>query len=172
MIKKILASVFCLFLLVCSINAQTVVFSDSGKASETIERAINNASNTVWVAMYSFSDYRLANALINAANRNVFVSVVADKSQSLPKYSCIPMLMKTLGTNNVVCINGHGGASSIMHNKFAVIDSKIVITGSYNWSKKADKANFENYVIINNKAIAAQYEIEFVKMAHQRSIKK
>ncbi|MFT2097641.1 phospholipase D-like domain-containing protein [Marinomonas sp. 2405UD66-6] len=38
-------------------------------------------------------------------------------------------------------------ATAFMHNKFCVIDDEIVITGSFNWSRKA-KDSFENIVVI------------------------
>lgn len=38
---------------------------------------------------------------------------------------------------------------SLMHNKFCIIDNKIIITGSFNWSRKA-YSHFENIVIIKN----------------------
>ena len=31
-----------------------------------------------------------------------------------------------------------------MHNKVAIIDGKILFTGSYNWSKAAEEKNQEN----------------------------
>ena len=37
---------------------------------------------------------------------------------------------------------------SLMHNKYAVIDENIVITGSFNWTNKAVNVNHENIVII------------------------
>jgi hypothetical protein len=37
--------------------------------------------------------------------------------------------------------------AAFMHNKFCVIDDEIVITGSFNWSRKA-KDSFENIVVI------------------------
>lgn len=40
-------------------------------------------------------------------------------------------------------------SSSLMHNKFCIIDNEVLITGSYNWSMKA-KNSFENIVIIRN----------------------
>jgi hypothetical protein len=39
--------------------------------------------------------------------------------------------------------------NSLMHNKFCIIDNKIIITGSFNWSRRAFK-HFENIVIIEN----------------------
>ncbi|EIU5250294.1 TPA: hypothetical protein L4623_004926 [Pseudomonas aeruginosa] len=38
---------------------------------------------------------------------------------------------------------------SIMHNKFCIIDSKTVVTGSFNWSHRAS-SHFENIVFIEN----------------------
>ena len=37
----------------------------------------------------------------------------------------------------------------LMHHKFCVIDAKTVITGSYNWSKKA-RSNDENITIMTD----------------------
>lgn len=49
--------------------------------------------------------------------------------------------------------------SSIMHNKFCVIDCVTVITGSYNWSRKAQQ-NSENITIISDYPELAQQFIE------------
>ena len=50
---------------------------------------------------------------------------------------------------------------SYMHNKFAIIDCKIVITGSYNWTSKATYSNQENVVIIENPFVVKQYMAQF-----------
>ena len=48
-----------------------------------------------------------------------------------------------------------------MHNKFCIIDFNTVITGSYNWSYKAEN-NFENIVInSNDTSLAEQFVTEF-----------
>lgn len=51
--------------------------------------------------------------------------------------------------------------SSIMHNKFCVIDGSTVITGSYNWSRQAQQ-NSENITIISeHQELARQFLQEF-----------
>ncbi|HIF9106258.1 TPA: phospholipase D-like domain-containing protein [Photobacterium damselae] len=40
-------------------------------------------------------------------------------------------------------------SSSLMHNKFCIIDDEVLITGSYNWSRGA-RNSFENIIIIKN----------------------
>jgi hypothetical protein len=39
--------------------------------------------------------------------------------------------------------------NSLMHNKFCIIDNRVVITGSFNWSRRAF-SHFENIVLIEN----------------------
>lgn len=50
--------------------------------------------------------------------------------------------------------------SSLMHNKFCIIDLKKVITGSYNWTNKAEYNN-ENIILIKNKIIAEEFADKF-----------
>ncbi|WP_445721169.1 phospholipase D-like domain-containing protein [Flavobacterium sp.] len=53
------------------------------------------------------------------------------------------------------------GDTELMHNKFCIIDFNTVITGSYNWSYKAEN-NFENIVInSNDTSLAEQFVTEF-----------
>ena len=53
---------------------------------------------------------------------------------------------------------------NLMHNKFAVIDNSVVITGSFNWSNQAVNYNQENILIIENKILAERYSNEFNKI--------
>lgn len=47
-----------------------------------------------------------------------------------------------------------------MHNKFAIIDGKVLINGSFNWTPTADKKNEENLLILT--------EQELIKMFLER----
>ena len=53
------------------------------------------------------------------------------------------------------------GNPGTFHHKVFVIDGKIVVTGSLNFSDNADDSNDENVVVITNGDIAAQYLQEF-----------
>jgi hypothetical protein len=53
---------------------------------------------------------------------------------------------------------------ALMHNKFTVIDGKTVITGSFNWTRRA-RSNYENITIIKDESdLAYQYVMEFNKI--------
>jgi phosphatidylserine/phosphatidylglycerophosphate/cardiolipin synthase-like enzyme len=51
-----------------------------------------------------------------------------------------------------------------MHNKFAVIDNAVILTGSYNWTISASNCNQENILIIESKLVSNNYQNEFNKL--------
>jgi len=51
-----------------------------------------------------------------------------------------------------------------LHQKIFVIDSKIVITGSFNPTKHAGDANDENMLIIHHSGVARKYLKEFNRL--------
>jgi hypothetical protein len=57
-----------------------------------------------------------------------------------------------------------------MHNKFAVIDEMIAVTGSYNWSFNA-RNGLENIVIIEDREIASKFKDQYYKIVN-KNIKK
>jgi len=68
-----------------------------------------------------------------------------DKERSQGKYSKYKFFLD----NDIPVIQDrHAG---IMHNKIAVIDGKVLFTGSYNWSKSAEERNEKNSSEITGK---------------------
>ncbi len=56
-------------------------------------------------------------------------------------------------------------SSNLMHDKFCVIDDKIVITGSYNWTFFAENRNIENIVVVeDDNSVLSAYYSEFIKI--------
>jgi len=50
------------------------------------------------------------------------------------------------------------------YDKFAVIDNRIVITGSFNWTASAESRNNENLLVIFSPGFAKEYKKEFLKL--------
>ena len=48
-----------------------------------------------------------------------------------------------------------------MHHKFMVADDRITITGSYNWTRSAEKYNQENVIWINDAQFSRSFLVEF-----------
>jgi len=69
-----------------------------------------------------------------------------------------------LKNNILVITDKHAG---FMHNKFAVIDRNIVITGSYNWSNNATNINDENMVVIRSEDLSNDFNQEFEELLQE-----
>ena len=51
-----------------------------------------------------------------------------------------------------------------MHHKFAVFDGKIVVSGSYNWTRSAAEDNEENIVVTNEQKIVQSFHEQFGRL--------
>jgi len=51
-----------------------------------------------------------------------------------------------------------------MHHKFAIIDNRILLTGSYNWTFSANHRNDENLMVIDDPEIIEIFQNQFVNL--------
>ncbi|MFV1984811.1 MAG: phospholipase D-like domain-containing protein, partial [Thiohalomonadales bacterium] len=51
-----------------------------------------------------------------------------------------------------------------MHHKFAVFDNKILLTGSYNWTRSATLYNQENLLTTHDRKLVSEYSNEFERL--------
>ncbi len=132
-----------------------VYFSRVDDPQAAIIHVLDGASKTLHIALYYFTDPELAAAVVRAQQRGVQIYVYLDRSQVKHKYS----QARYLAAQKVpVRISSN---SAIMHNKFAIVDSAIVVTGSYNWSRAAYQRNDENVLIIRRVDVASRYKQRF-----------
>ena len=128
-----------------------VYFSPNGGAAEAIIREIDKAKTEILVQAYSFTSLPIAKAMLLAHKRGVNVQAIMDKSQRGQKYTSANFLA------NVGIPTFIDDKHTIAHNKIMIIDRETVITGSYNFSKSAEKGNAENLLIIKSKELAKIY---------------
>lgn len=138
-------------------NDITVLFSPKDECGKVILDKINSAEKSIELAIYYFTSRALSQALIMAAKRGVTVRVFFDGESAREHYSKANFLKK-----NGVLVKLEKG-EGLMHNKFCIIDDKLLITGSYNWTTSADLINDENVIFINSKEIARVYRVQFEK---------
>ncbi len=128
----------------------TLFFSPHGGCEATIVNAINAADSEILVAAYSFSSKPIARALYTATKRGVPVQIILDRKQPTVHYSMA----------NDLVINGLAvrvdRREPLMHMKTIIIDGKILIAGSYNFTASAEHRNAEILTIIVSEKIAAQ----------------
>lgn len=128
-----------------------VYFSPKGGCTETVVRSLNEATNTVLVQAYSFTSAPIAEALVNARKRGVKVEVILDKSQRTERYSEADFLLHA-GVPTYI-----DAKHAIAHNKIMVIDSRTILTGSFNFTKAAENENAENLLVIKDASLAGKY---------------
>ncbi len=134
-------------------------FSPSPQAVKLIERTIGKAQQSIDVAAYSFTSYKVADALIKAHERGVTVRVLLDKGQGKRHYKAIEEMQEA---GILIRINRH---YAIMHNKYLILDKNTVETGSFNYTQNAEKHNAENVIVIkNNKKLTKEFMDNWQKL--------
>ena len=149
-------------------------FSPQGKCSIHILREIGNAKKELLVAVYAFTSDDLAGALVEAKRRGVIVQVIIDREfdsrndKSKGKFLELQKIpVRRLSGGKPTDSEREGG---LMHQKFAVVDRRIVFTGSYNWTQSADSFNDENLLLFRNAGpLAEEYRRTFVRLWERKS---
>ncbi|MDX6768602.1 MAG: phospholipase D-like domain-containing protein [Elusimicrobiota bacterium] len=118
-----------------------VAFSPQGGTEAFLLDAITRARRRVDIAMFSFYSQPLAQALLDAKARGVRVRVVADTGQAR-RSEAIRLLQA--GGVELRLTGGRTGGYSVMHHKYMVLDGRLAVGGSYNFSNNAEQNNHEN----------------------------
>lgn len=129
----------------------SVCFTPNKKCQRKIINEINKARNTILVQAYSFTDKQIAQALVDASQRNVKVQILLDKSNRNSDVSAKNILVKHKLPLRFDSLSG------IAHNKVMIIDESTVLSGSYNFSRAAYARNAENLIAIHDPELAQQY---------------
>jgi phosphatidylserine/phosphatidylglycerophosphate/cardiolipin synthase-like enzyme len=129
-----------------------VCFTPAQDCAGLIVAAINQAQKEVLVQAYSFTSAPIAKALIQAQKRGVNVKIILDKSQTRQRGFSSAKLFADYHIPVLIDYK-----TNIAHNKVMIIDSKTVITGSYNFTRAAQERNIENVLIISDQDLARKY---------------
>jgi phosphatidylserine/phosphatidylglycerophosphate/cardiolipin synthase-like enzyme len=150
-----------------------VFFSPNGGARDALVSAILDARETVLVQAYQLESQTIANALIQAHQRNVRVELIADTQRAGNEDSKVTQVaamgVPTWRDNEP---NGPGGRDDgASHDKVVIIDGELLFTGSYNLTDAAEEKNGENVLVIRDPRLAALYVQNFERhKQHSRRI--
>ena len=126
--------------------------------AKRIIEEIQTAKNSIFIAVAWFTNKSIYEQLLLKAKQGCKVQIIISNDK-INENSSIDFELLEKSNGKVYKIGN--GDTELMHNKFCVIDYNTVITGSYNWSYKAE-SNFENVVInSNDTALAEQFVKEF-----------
>jgi mitochondrial cardiolipin hydrolase len=132
-----------------------VYFSPGTEILESISELLKQARQTLDLCVFTITDERLAGDLVECLNRGIKVRLITDDDKMYDHGSAIYNL-KNAGIPIKIDHSQYH-----MHHKFGIIDSRIVFTGSYNWTYTASKHNQENLLVTSNYEIVKQYAEEY-----------
>jgi phosphatidylserine/phosphatidylglycerophosphate/cardiolipin synthase-like enzyme len=135
-----------------------VYFSPDDDALAGILQVLGRAEEQVIVMAYTLTADEIADALIELALEGQDVRLLAEADQIRSTGNDFERL-KENGVDARTDINPYN-----MHHKVIVIDGRVVICGSYNFTRSAEERNDENLIIIKDESLADSYLIEFARL--------
>ena len=142
---------------------------------------LGKAQSEVLMALFVFSDQKLANVLQKRyeETHQFTIGLLVEPKFAYRNYSeMLDMWGLKLLDENCEYERGNRPWSlplydigvpamargDMLHHKYAVVDESTVIVGSQNWSDSANYTNDENIIVIKNKRIAKMYKEEFKRL--------
>jgi phosphatidylserine/phosphatidylglycerophosphate/cardiolipin synthase-like enzyme len=136
-------------------------FSPEDGVRQHVVSWIDQASKSVDFLAFSYTSDEIGDAMIARQQAGVPVRGVFEKRNAQGIGSEFDRLAEAQ-----VGVLADGNCYT-MHDKVIIIDGRVVITGSYNFTGRAEDVNDENLLIIDDPAIAQLYEQEFERIYDQ-----
>ena len=139
-------------------DVHTVHFSPGEACLEGIIGVLQEAVSVVKVCVFTVTDNRIVDALVDRHQMGVHVKVITDNDKRFDAGSDVDVLSKAGIEVRVDRTANH------MHHKFALADRTWLLNGSYNWTRSAADRNHENLVITNNPTLVKHFDDEFDRL--------
>jgi len=139
------------------VSSLDICFSPRGGCQDALVQEIQKARREILVQAYSFTADPLTYGLVDAKKRGVDVQILLDRSNETERYSDLKIFLDQ-GLHPLI-----DAEHAIAHNKIVIIDQKVVVTGSYNFTNQAEGENAENMVIIKGQPeVVRRYRDNFM----------
>ena len=141
-----------------SFRLHKVYFSPGFDIMDNLCELIEQSRETVDLCIFTITDSRLSEKIISRFRQGVRFRIITDDEKTYDNGSEI-MVLEKIG---IPVKTDHSRYH--MHNKFGIVDRRIVFTGSFNWTYTASKHNQENLLITTNYDLVNQYQEEFERL--------
>lgn len=139
-------------------DINNVYFSPGDKCKNAIIQHLDMAHKNVDVCVFTISDDDIANKIIDIHKKGITVRIITDNDKVNDRGSDIRKLFLAGIETKTDRTDDH------MHHKFAIVDHRFLINGSFNWTRSASERNQENVVISNNKALITKFADYYHKL--------
>ena len=119
------------------------------------------ARETLDISVFTISDDRLSEAIVAAHRRGIQVRLMTDNDKAHDQGSDIFKLIRQGVDVRMDNTENH------MHHKFALVDKRILVNGSFNWTRSATDFNQENILVTDESKLVSAYLAEFESLWNQ-----
>jgi phosphatidylserine/phosphatidylglycerophosphate/cardiolipin synthase-like enzyme len=135
-----------------------ILFSPEDSAISHIIPYVQGAKKSIRFMAFTYTQDQLGAAMLAAMKTGAEVTGVFEATGSDSEYSQMAPLFCAKAPVR------QDGNPAFLHHKVIIIDNRIVITGSLNFTDNADQSNNENVIIIDNAEIAKLFTAEFQRV--------
>jgi cardiolipin hydrolase len=133
-------------------------FSPGDDCVKRIIQLFDRAKQTVDACVFTITDDRISEKILAARARGVAIRILTDNDKTLDLGSDIERFEKAGIVVRVDRTSFH------MHHKFAIFDAKLLLTGSYNWTRSAAEVNEENFIVTPDEHLLHSFTAQFEKL--------
>lgn len=124
---------------------------------------ISKAQKTLQIAIAWFTNYEIFEKLLEVQEAGVKIDlIILNDLINNGGYSLDFNVLIEKGVNLYI-----SEYPTLMHHKFCIIDDKILLNGSYNWTYYAESINEENLLVIKDKSTINLFQLEFDKLVEK-----
>jgi phosphatidylserine/phosphatidylglycerophosphate/cardiolipin synthase-like enzyme len=136
-------------------------FSPQDKPADSLVRAINGATSAIDFLAFSFTHDGIAQAVMARSKAGAKVRGVFETTGSETRFSEFGR-MREAGLEVY-----QDGNPYVLHHKVFVIDRRVTVFGSFNFSDNAARANDENMLIVDDSGFAGAFTEEVERVVSQ-----
>jgi phosphatidylserine/phosphatidylglycerophosphate/cardiolipin synthase-like enzyme len=138
-------------------NAE-VYFSPGSACADRLIGLLTGLQHAADLCNFTITDNRISRAILAAHQRGIRIRIVSDDWKATDLGSDIEHLERA---GIPVALDS---SPAHMHHKFALFDSRLVATGSYNWTRSAAQENQENLVVTDHPELLKRFSQEFERL--------
>lgn len=136
-------------------------FSPGETCCARIVQLLESARRQVDICVFTITDDRISRAIVNAGRRGVALRIITDDEKAADEGSDIDWFREAGIPLRVDRTQYH------MHNKFAIFDGGLLLSGSYNWTRGASMFNDENFIVTSDPRLIAAFARTFDRLWHR-----
>ncbi len=134
------------------------LFEPRQNCAGRLRSLIDQCRSSLDICVFTLTDDRLTRAVLAAHRRRVKVRIITDDEKSLDRGSDI-LRLRDAGVAVTFDVNPNP-----MHHKFALFVRRLLVNGSYNWTRGAAEGNHENIVVTGQRHLVRQFGEEFDRL--------